>query len=192
MNDKFDELARGLARSVTRQQALRRLAAGLAAVRRSSIMKTKTWIVVSTMLAMVAGEITALAQADDGEIWVTSQGTDRLFILHGQQAQGGVETIALPPTTGPHITTFSPDGKYASVSGMGNGDLDIIRANDRQLITRLSLGTVLTHQAKPSPDSATLLVAQIASASLIKVAADEASECPSPALLILRSMFWFS
>jgi hypothetical protein len=113
------------------------------------------------------------AQGESGELWVTSQGTDRLFILSGRGSS--VETVPVPGI-GPHITTFSPLGDYAYVSGMRNGDLSILRADDRQLVQTLRLGSTLTHQAKPSPDGSVLLVAQIASMSLIKVAADEAAE----------------
>ena len=112
-------------------------------------------------------------QFDSGELWVTSQGTDRLFIVHGQGSS--IETIPVPGI-GPHITTFSPLGDYAYVSGMRNGDLAILRADDRQVVRTLHLGPTLTHQAKPSPDGSVLLVAQIASMTLIKVAADEAAE----------------
>jgi DNA-binding beta-propeller fold protein YncE len=113
------------------------------------------------------------AQGDSGELWVTSQGTDRLFIVHGQGSS--VETVPVPGI-GPHITTFSPLGNYAYVSGMRNGDLAILRADDRQVVQTLHLGPTLTHQAKPSPDGSVLLVAQIASRSLIKISADEAAE----------------
>jgi hypothetical protein len=114
------------------------------------------------------------ANDDSGEIWVTSQGTHRLFILHGQGSC--IETVFLPPGTGPHITTFSPSGEIAYVSGMGNGDLLIIRADQRRLLQTLHLGVAGTHQAKPSPDGSTLFVAQIPSMTLIKVASDEATE----------------
>jgi hypothetical protein len=113
------------------------------------------------------------AQGESGELWVTSQGTDRLFIVHGQGSW--IETVPVPGI-GPHITTFSPLGDYAYVSGMRNGDLSMLRADDRQVVQTLHLGSTLTHQAKPSPDGSLLLVAQIASMSLIKVAADEAAE----------------
>src|SRR5918994_2868219 len=112
-------------------------------------------------------------QFDSGELWVTSQGTDRLFIVHGQGSS--IETISVPGI-GPHITTFSPLGDYAYVSGMRNGDLAILRADDRQVVQTLHLGPTLTHQAKPSPDGSVLLVTQIFSRTLIKVAADEAAE----------------
>jgi hypothetical protein len=112
-------------------------------------------------------------EPDSGEVWVTSQGTDRLFIVHGQGSS--IETVPLPGT-GPHITTFSPLGDYAYVSGMRNGTLSILRADDRHVVQTLNLGPTLTHQAKPSPDGSVLLVAQIASRTLIKIAADEAAE----------------
>ena len=112
-------------------------------------------------------------EADSSELWVTSQGTDRLFVVHGQGSS--IETIPVPGI-GPHIITFSPLGDYAYVSGMRNGDLSILRADDRQVVQTLHLGPTLTHQAKPSPDGSVLLVAQLFSMSLIKVAADEAAE----------------
>lgn len=111
---------------------------------------------------------------EHGDVWVTSQGTDRLFILRGDGARIG--TVPLPQGAGPHITTFSPSGDFAYVSGMGNGDLFVFRADDRELIRTLDLGPVLTHQAKSSPDGSVLLVTQIASSEVIKVAVDEEAE----------------
>ncbi len=117
------------------------------------------------------------ASSEPGEVWVTSQGTDRLFIVHGQYGQGGVETFELPVGTGPHLINFSPDGEYAYVSGMSNGRLLVVRADDRQVVANLSFGAAGgTHQAVPSPDGGTLLVTQIPSKRLIKVTALEASE----------------
>jgi hypothetical protein len=59
---------------------------------------------------------------------------------------------------------------------MGNGNLEILRVADRHTVTTLNFASAFTHQAKPSPDGTTLLVAQIAAKKLIKVAADEAAE----------------
>jgi DNA-binding beta-propeller fold protein YncE len=109
------------------------------------------------------------------EIWVTLQATDRIAMLHGPTGHGDREMIQLPAGTGPHITTFSPDRKFAYVSGMGNGDLDVISTATRHVVSTVSLGKVATHQAKPSPDGKSLLVAQVGSKSLIKVSADEAN-----------------
>jgi DNA-binding beta-propeller fold protein YncE len=87
-----------------------------------------------------------------------------------------VETVTLPTGMGPHLTTFAPSGKFAYVAGMGNGELFIIRADDRQTIQVIDFGHAGTHQAKPSPDGSFLLIAQAHLSSLIKVAADEAAE----------------
>jgi DNA-binding beta-propeller fold protein YncE len=121
------------------------------------------------------------ADSEAGEVWATSQGDHRLFVVHGLRGQGGVETFDLPFGTGPHLINFSRDGEYAYVSGMGNGRLLVVRADDRQVVATLSFGIAAgTHQAMPSPDGGTLLVAQIPSRRLIKVAADEASETWTP------------
>ena len=68
------------------------------------------------------------------EIWVTLQASDRIAILRGPEARGAQKAIDLPAGTGPHLTTFSPDGKYAYVSGMGNGDLDVIQTGTRRVV----------------------------------------------------------
>lgn len=124
--------------------------------------------------SLIANDLSRRMPREHGDVWVTSQGTDRLFILHNEHAP--IQTIPLPGGAGPHITTFSPLGDFAYVAGMGNGDLFIFRAEDRELIRTLHLGPVLTHQAKPSPDGSVLLVAQIATSEVIKVAVDEAAE----------------
>ena len=115
------------------------------------------------------------AQASNQEIWVTLQATDRIAVLHGPTGRGDRETIELAPGTGPHIITFSPDHRFAYVSGMGNGDLDVVSTSTRHVVDVLHLGSVGTHQAKPAPDGAFLLVAQVGMKSLIKVTADEAN-----------------
>lgn len=126
-----------------------------------------------SLLGLMAVVAPTAQESESGELWVTSQGTDRLFIVHGQGSS--IEAVPLPGT-GPHITTFSPLGDYAYVSGMRNGTLSILRADDRHVVHTLNLGPTLTHQAKPSPDGSVLLVAQIASRTLFKIAADEALE----------------
>lgn len=131
------------------------------------------------LLATSCGETVAASATKtppaggDSEIWVTLQASSKLLILQGPRGHPSRATIDLPPATGPHIITFSPDGKYAYVSGMGNGDLAIIQADRRQLAATLHLGRAGTHQAKPSPSGSTLLVAQVPTQTLLKVSADE-------------------
>lgn len=126
------------------------------------------------------GSAAGAGTGENHEIWVTLQATDRIAILHGPEAHGVQQTIDLTAGTGPHITTFSPDRKYAYVSGMGNGDLDVIQTGTRRVVNTLHLAPTATHQAKPSPDGSTLLVAQVALKSLIKVSVDEAMQTWQP------------
>lgn len=114
--------------------------------------------------------------AERGELWTTLQAASKVIVLAGRRDQPTRTTIDLPEGTGPHITTFSPDRRYAYVGGMGNGDLDVLGANTRQVVETVHLGPAGTHQAKASPDGSVLLAAQVATQTLIKVAADEAHE----------------
>ncbi len=111
--------------------------------------------------------------SEDGEIWVTAQNASELKILLGM---GGIETVALPAGAGPHTITFSPDGSYAYVSNLGNGDLIVVRAGDRQIVATLDLGATFTHDTKPSPDGSILLSANRDTGILTKIAADEEAE----------------
>jgi DNA-binding beta-propeller fold protein YncE len=111
--------------------------------------------------------------SEDGEIWVTAQNTNQLKILLGM---GGIETVVLPAGTAPHTISFSPDGSYAYVSNIGDGDLMVIRAEDRQVVATLDLGTTFTHMTKASPDGAVLLSVNPITGILTKIAADEEAE----------------
>src|SRR5712691_2203974 len=79
---------------------------------------------------------------ENGEIWITNQDGGQLFIVHPRAVLHGasIETIVLPTGTRPHITTFSPDGAFAYVADLGMGNLIVVRANDRQIVTILSIG----------------------------------------------------
>lgn len=119
----------------------------------------------------------AVRDSEADEVWVSSQGTDRLFVLHGRRGQDGIETFNVPAGTGPHLINFSPDGEYAYVSGMGNGNVVVVRADDKEIVANLHFDAhAHTHQAMPSRDGDILLVTQMHSKRLIKVAADEARE----------------
>ena len=115
--------------------------------------------------------------SEDGEIWVTAQNTDELKILLGM---GGIETVALPSGAAPHTISFSPDGAYAYVSNLGDGDLIVVRADDRQIVAILELGPRFTHMTKASPDGAVLLSANPVTGFLTKIAADEQAETWTP------------
>ncbi|HXH83418.1 MAG TPA: hypothetical protein VNN07_10865 [Candidatus Tectomicrobia bacterium] len=130
--------------------------------------------VLVTALTLVVGEAPPASPGSgaERELWVTSQGTDRVFVLSFPEGERLAE-ISLPPGTQPHITTFH-GGQYAYVSGMGNGTITVLDADRRQVVHTLTVGTAGAHQARISPDGKTMLVAVVSGKRLHKVAVDEA------------------
>jgi DNA-binding beta-propeller fold protein YncE len=108
------------------------------------------------------------------ELWVTAQATHFVKIFNA--TAGTQEEIYVGDGAQPHMVDLSPSGAYAYVSNMGNGNLTVIRAADRAIVADMNFGATLsTHQSRVSPDGRTVLVHQIATRRLIKLAADEAN-----------------
>jgi DNA-binding beta-propeller fold protein YncE len=124
------------------------------------------------VVGLVVAARTGIA-SEEGEIWVTAQNASELKILLGM---GGIETVPLATGAGPHTISFSPDGSYAYVSNLGNGDLTVVRAEDRRVVATLDLGATFTHHTKPSPDGSTVLSANPITGLLTKIAANEEAE----------------
>ena len=131
----------------------------------------------SGVAVAASNTVNAGGTSEDGEIWVTAQNTHELKILLGM---GGIETVVLPAGTAPHTISFSPDGSYAYVSNIGNGDLIVVRADDRQIVATLDFGPTFTHATKASPDGTVLLSANPTTGILTKIAADEQAETWTP------------
>lgn len=121
----------------------------------------------------------AFSTAESGEIWIAAQDRSEIHILHGF---GRVEVVSLPAGTGPHEIDFSPSGRFAYVANVDDGSMRVIRTSDRNEVAMFALGDlsgagdVGTHQARPSPDGSVILVAQIPSRTLFKIAANEDAE----------------
>lgn len=133
----------------------------------------RTRLAILFAIALVA----PAAANDSGEIWITAQNTSELKILSGN---GQIETVPLPAEAQPHTITFSPDGLYAYVSNLGDGDLWVVRTQDRQMVTTIDLGPNWTHHTQPSPDGSILLSANPMTGMLTKIAADEEAETWTP------------
>jgi hypothetical protein len=114
----------------------------------------------------------AAGQRSANELWVTSQGTNTVHVLKFP-GTGPMAKIALPVGAGPHIITFHA-GKYAYVSGMGDGTLYVIDADARRVVKAMKLGPAGVHQARVSPDGTAALVTVVANRGLVKLAVDEA------------------
>src|SRR4029079_15832346 len=78
----------------------------------------------------------------------------------------------LPAGTGPHMTRFSLDGAFADVSGVVSGDLVVLDATTHEVVQRLDLGASGVHEAAPSPDGTTIMVAQQTAREMIRFAVD--------------------
>jgi DNA-binding beta-propeller fold protein YncE len=106
------------------------------------------------------------------ELWVTHQRDSEISVLKFPSGEV-LDGVSLPAGTQPHIVTFH-GGRYAYISGMGNGTLSIVDADSRQLVQTLTFAPALCHQGKVSPDGTTMLVSVFPTRSLYKVAVDEA------------------
>lgn len=143
----------------------------------ASVLASLLLVVVTSASASTSGGTRGLA-TDEREVWVSAQDGSAVMIM---AEAGAMETIALPAREKPHTIEFSRTGRYAYVSDVGAGDLIVVRARDRRVVSTLAFGSTRTHQAKPSPDGSFLLVAEQAPLrAVVKVAADEAGETWTP------------
>jgi YVTN family beta-propeller protein len=74
---------------------------------------------------------------DEKELWVTSCGTDRIYVFSIGRAKI-VDKIGVG--RGPNWVTFSPDGKYCCVSNVLSDDVSVINAADRREAARIKVG----------------------------------------------------
>src|SRR6266568_8313898 len=118
---------------------------GFLSTRRIPALIMVAVILMLSLTTIYSRPVSADLTSSYGELWVTQQAAGRISILHPQSVLAGsaVETISLPAGAHPHITTFSPDSKFAYVSDMGNGTLYVIRADDREIVGALHLAPTL-------------------------------------------------
>ena len=131
----------------------------------------------SGVAVAASNTVNAEGTSEDGEIWVTAQNTNELKILLGM---GGIETVVLPAGTAPHTISFSPDGSYAYVSNIGDGDLIVVRADDRQIVATLDSGRGSPTQRRRRPTALCSCPRISSPGFLTKIAADEQAETWTP------------
>ncbi|MGH7710618.1 MAG: YncE family protein [Gemmatimonadaceae bacterium] len=114
-----------------------------------------------------------------GELWVTSQGGDVIYI-RDFQTLSPIARIDLPPDNpgtagvGPHIVTFHTPN-FAYVAGMKDGKVYVIDATTRRVVQTLQVGPTLAHQVKVAPDGRSGLVSIIGTRTVTKLLVDEAN-----------------
>lgn len=98
----------------------------------------------------------------DHEIWTLDQGTHTLWIHH--PGSDRVERIDLGEqgVRTPHMIDFTSDYRYAFIANLGSGDVTVMRAEDRQIITSIETGAH-THMAGVDPTDSRVLVDVIGS-----------------------------
>ncbi|HVH30664.1 MAG TPA: beta-propeller fold lactonase family protein [bacterium] len=143
-------------------------------MRKIAIAATALAAIIAVALLARLGGTTALGSAGDGarELWVTSQGTDALYVFRFPQMER-LARIALPTGAQPHITTFHRGGRYAYVGGMGDGTVYVLDAEARQVVKTLKVAPGGAHQLRVTPDGRTALVAAVGNRTLTRLAVDE-------------------
>ncbi|MEX2211742.1 MAG: hypothetical protein WD689_08280 [Gaiellaceae bacterium] len=138
-------------------------------------MKACAVVVAVGLLCVGAGAAGTGSRAnDEREVWIAAQDSSAVTIMF---SRGGMDRISLPAEQKPHTIEFSPSGRYAYLADVGSGHVVVVRTTDRAVVADLTFGSTRSHQAKPSPNGLTVLVAvQAPSRELVKLVADEARE----------------
>jgi DNA-binding beta-propeller fold protein YncE len=142
-------------------------------------VRVGTAIVLAGWLVALGGAVAQTGLTGDcvdtgeGEVWTTAVEQNTLKIVTGP---GCVATLSHPSLLQPHGVEFSLSGQFAYVSNLGNGNLVVVRAEDRQVVATFNLGPNRLHHAKPSPDGSVLLATHLDSRKVFRISADEATQ----------------
>ena len=90
----------------------------------------------------------AHAEPDRMEIWMTAQDSGEVKVL---RANREAATIPLGYGTSPHFVRFPASGNYAYVSGLGDGAIYIIRANQRRLAAIIPIAPATEFKGNINP-----------------------------------------
>ena len=126
------------------------------------------------MLAIIAGAALALgfltvsasapAHAQNYEIWALDQGTNIVHIYSPKLEEVGRIDMNAHGVRVPHMIHFTSDGAYAFIASTGSGDVSVIRAADRAVVSVLKTGPA-THMAVVKPDDSAAIVDVIGAAN---------------------------
>ena len=133
-------------------------------------MKRQLAVLALTMLACGGVLSVGYPAQKVKELWLTSRGTDKVFVRELLSGRSLAE-IQLPKGAQPHITTFH--GDYAYVSGMGDGNVYVIDASQRKVVTVVHVAASRVHQLRVSPAGTTALVSVVGTKDIVKIAVDE-------------------
>lgn len=136
-------------------------------VRRSPPPRLRTLLAGSIALAPVIAGCARLpiGAAPDYEIWAMDQGTHIVHIFSAALAETGRIDLGSQGARVPHMIEFTPDYRYAFVANPATGNVAVIRAADRKLVTLIPTGP-RTHHAAVAPEGRTVLVSVIGAANV--------------------------
>ncbi|MEO7648570.1 MAG: hypothetical protein ABIV11_10110 [Gemmatimonadaceae bacterium] len=100
------------------------------------------------------------APAPDYEIWAMDQGTHTVHIFNAALEQVGTIDLGVQGARVPHMLEFTSDYRYAFVASPASGNVTVIRADDRRVVTQIATGP-RTHHAAVAPGDRTVLVSVI-------------------------------
>lgn len=138
-------------------------------------MMTRVHFVIFTMIFIFATGQGVLAKPF--EVWVTDQGTNKLYILNGEKPKAPPEVIDLSAYGGskPHMVLFNPDYSHAIIANVASGHVYIMRATDRKVVFNEDTGQQ-AHAAVASPDGKRILVANQNDKKLTEIFTDYAAD----------------
>lgn len=96
------------------------------------------------------------ANAQGYEIWALDQGTNTVHIYNPKFEEVGRIDMGTHGVRVPHMIHFTSDYTYAFIASTGSGDVSVIRAADRQVVTVLKTGPA-THMAVVKPDDSAVI-----------------------------------
>ncbi|HUP18796.1 MAG TPA: hypothetical protein VM778_02460 [Gemmatimonadota bacterium] len=112
-----------------------------------------------TVLPSAGGET---APATAYEIWGMDQGTHVIHIFDSSLEEIATIDVGAQGARVPHMVEFSSDHRYAFAANPATGNVAVIHAPDRRVVTLIPTGP-RTHHAAVSPDGRTVLVSVIGS-----------------------------
>lgn len=115
------------------------------------------------------------------EIWALDQGTNVVHIFDSTFRETATVDLGSQGARVLHFIDFTSDYRYAFIANPASGNVAVIRAADRKLVTLIPTGP-RTHHAAVAPDDRTVLVAVIGAANapwdgkVVEVLVDAARE----------------
>lgn len=129
-----------------------------------AVLRLAIAVVVATA-ACHRGVQVSTAPAAEYELWAMDQGRNVIHIFDASFREIASIDVGAQGARVPHMLEFTPDFRYAFVANPATGNVAVIRAADRQIVTLIPTGP-RTHHAAVARDGRRALVSVIGAANL--------------------------